>query len=237
MGLVGFHLVPFALGGDQVKMDAAHFAASPLAWLRQIDRRRSTVTSCPDFGLHHVVQSLSPHDLEELDLSCVRRLFNGAEPISAAVMRRFLDLVAPARFRAAAMYPVYGLADATLGVTFSPPDVEPAVRRVDADRLAAEWIAGPPRDGAPAIEYLDVGYPLRSVAIRITDPLGRVLPDGHLGEVQIRGAAVAGGYEGSAGAPIDAEGWLGTGDVGFPWREGSASPGASRTCSGRAAGG
>ncbi|MBV2235226.1 MAG: AMP-binding protein, partial [Sterolibacterium sp.] len=225
MGLISFHLVPLYRGMGQVKLAAADFIAEPMFWLRQIARHRAAVISSPNFGLQHVLDRLTPAMLCEsgVDLSCVRLLCNGAEPISARVMWRFSDLLAPVGLRRQAMFPVYGLAEACVAVTFSPPASEPVVHRLDLCELtmagrAVEATGSSADNAAQVVDYVDVGYPLPSVELRIADAQDRPLAERQLGEVQIRGANVTAGYLGETAlnaALFTADGWLRTGDLGF----------------------
>ncbi|MCX5196716.1 FadD3 family acyl-CoA ligase [Streptomyces sp. NBC_00249] len=62
-----------------------------------------------------------------------------------------------------------------------------------------------------------VGLPLPGTEVRITGPLGEVLPAGEAGEVQVRGYHVTPGYLDDPASTADAilpGGWLRTGDIG-----------------------
>ena len=218
MGLVGFHLVPVYLGMTQIKMEAAHFIADPLLWLRKINEHRANMIGCPNFGLQHVLDKLGSADYENLDLSCVRLLYNGAEPISAPVMQRFIAQLEPIGFRSTAMFPVYGMAEACLAVTFSPLGSSPLVHSFDRNSLITEGLATPASDNMPALEYVDVGPPLPSVELRIVDEKGDKQTELRLGEIQIRGTNVTSGYQGLEDKNYNLftqDGWLRTGDIGF----------------------
>ena len=218
MGLVGFHLTPLYLGMNQIKMEAAHFIADPLLWLRKIDQHRANMIGCPNFGLQHVLDKLGAADYGHLDLSCIRLLYNGAEPISAPVMQRFIAELAPTGFRNTAMLPVYGMAEACLAVTFSPLDAAPLVHQFDRNTLFTEGVAVPAQDQLPTLDYVDVGPPLPSVELRIVNERGELQPALRLGDIQIRGVSVTSGYQGLEdrnGELFTHDGWLRTGDVGF----------------------
>jgi amino acid adenylation domain-containing protein len=216
MGLVGFHLVPLALGADQVKMESVHFVARPLDWLRRIQEHGSRIIGGSNFSLNHVTERLSHADLQGLELSSVKRFYNGAEPISAPVMRRFCELLAPFGLRSTAMFPVYGMAEATLAVTFPPPDTEPLVHRLDRSELA-NGRAVNASAGAAATEYVDVGMALATIELRIANEQGQALAEDCVGEVQVRGPAVTDGYESRSqdAQPFTRDGYLRTGDLGF----------------------
>ncbi len=63
-----------------------------------------------------------------------------------------------------------------------------------------------------------VGRPLGDTELRIVSLTGEDLPDGEVGEVRFRGSSVVAGYwrgPGESPAPVSADGWLATGDLGF----------------------
>lgn len=220
MGLIGFHLVPTFLGINQINIRSIDFVADPNFWLHLISTHRASLVGCPNFGLQHVIERVSVSDIKKFDLSCVRRLFNGAEPISAPVMRRFLGLVEHAGFKRSSMLPVYGLAEACLGVTFSPVNEEPLIHCIDREILVNQGVAKATPPEADVIEYVDLGSPLPSVQIRIVNETGEEVGECKIGEVQIRGDNVTSGYEARSDDSWEellfaSGGWLRTGDIGF----------------------
>jgi len=219
MGLIGFHLVPLVTGVDQHLLPTELFVRRPLLWLRAAARTRATLLCAPNFGYHHVLRVLKPDALAGLDLSAVRLLFNGAEPISLAVCESFLAAMAPYGLARRAMYPVYGLAEASLAVSFPKPGSGVRPVHVRRDRLGPGARVRPvPADAAGAVPFVRVGRPVRGCDVRISDPAGGAAGAGVVGAVQIRGANVTAGYYRDAAATagaITADGWLDTGDLGF----------------------
>src|SRR4029077_18257557 len=118
MGLIGFHLVMFANRVHAHLMPTELFIRRPLLWLQLASRVRASILCSPNFGYKHYLKVLGERAPEGLDLSAVRLIFNGAEPISVELCREFLARLAPARLAPNAMYPVYGLAEASLAVSF-----------------------------------------------------------------------------------------------------------------------
>jgi acyl-CoA synthetase (AMP-forming)/AMP-acid ligase II len=157
---------------------------------------------------------LAPRLLESgLDLSPWECAMVGAEPIPPAVLRRFSAAFAPAGFRPEAFFPVYGLAEATVAVTF-PKLLAPArFDRVDATALS-QGHALPSDNG---LEFTGVGSPIPGTELRVEDPEGRTLPDRQVGEIVVRAGSMSDGYYGDP--EITAEtfqsGWLRTGDLGY----------------------
>src|SRR2546430_10220696 len=120
MGLIGFHLVMFANRVHTHLMPTELFIRRPLLWLTLASRVRATILCSPNFGYKHYLKVLGERAVEGMDLSAVRFIFNGAEPISVELCDEFLTRLAPAKLRRNAMYPVYGLAEASLAVSFPP---------------------------------------------------------------------------------------------------------------------
>ncbi|MEV5581027.1 amino acid adenylation domain-containing protein [Streptomyces parvus] len=216
MGLIGTHLAPLAARARQVKIGPLSFAKRPRLWFEVADRHRATVLSAANFALALAVRRVPDDVLARLDLSAVRLLLVGAEPIAPAVWRAFAARTRPAGLDPAAAQPVYGLAEATLAVTFPPPGevAEPLVldRASLSDGVAVD--TGP---GVGAVELMDVGRPVAGCAVRIVDDEGDVLGDRRVGHIMVRGPQLACGYHGlpDVSAETFTEGWLRTGDLGF----------------------
>lgn len=218
MGLVGFHLAPLRWGADQALMPTSAFARTPLVWLQDAAALGSTILSSPNFGYRHALKSIARKGVPEgVDLSGVRLIMNGAEPISLALSEEFLDRLAPVGLARSTIFPVYGLAEATLAVTF------PAAGEViHGLRLSREASGLGDRvqetDGEDAMVTVGCGRPLPGVEVRITGADGGGLSEDHVGRVWIRGDNVTEGYlddPAATAAALQGEGWLDTGDLGF----------------------
>ncbi|MFD9035428.1 amino acid adenylation domain-containing protein [Streptomyces sp. NPDC059567] len=217
MGLIGTHLVPLSAGIKQVRLEPLTFAKRPARWLEAAARHRATLLSAANFALALVERRVPEDTLARLDLTCVRMILVGAEPISPAVWRAFVRRMRPTGLAASAPQPVYGLAEATLAVTFPPPGE--VARPLALDRAAlSRGLAVDTAPGLPdAVELMDVGSPVHGCALRITDARGQTVEDRRVGHIEVRGPQVARGYHGAPAATADAfvDGWLRTGDVGF----------------------
>ncbi len=232
MGLIGFHLTPFVMNVTHHLMSTAVFVRRPQLWLMKASDKKATVLCSPNFGYRHFLKTFDAGKAAALDLSQVRILFNGAEPISAALCREFLDTLAPYGLQASTMFPVYGLAEASLAVTFPRPGTGYATTTVNRDALTVgntvECIAASdPR----AVTLMLVGRPVPGCAVRIAGSTSAALPDNTVGHVQIRGDNVSRGYyqdPQSTQAAISADGWLDTGDLGFLSDGGLAITGRSK---------
>jgi 1-acyl-sn-glycerol-3-phosphate acyltransferase len=147
----------------------------------------------------------------------LRAVANGAEPVSADTIRRFVARFSPYGFRADAMLPVYGLAENAVGLAFPPLSRALRVDRVDRASLAERGIATPARaDDPAATEFVSCGRPLPGHEIRIVDAEGEAA-ERREGRIQFRGFSATAGY--FRNEPKNRElfesGWLNTGDLGY----------------------
>jgi acyl-CoA synthetase (AMP-forming)/AMP-acid ligase II/aryl carrier-like protein len=218
MGLIGFHLVMFANRVHSHLMPTELFVRRPLLWLQFASRVRASILCSPNFGYRHYLKVLAERPIEGLDLSSVRLVFNGAEPISVELVDEFLTRLAPAGLAREAMYPVYGLAEASLAVSFPVPRAPLHTASFDRHRLA---VGAEPRPLPPAerdaLQLVSVGRAIPYCELRIAADDDAPLPAERVGHIQIRGANVTRGYfedPGANAAAFSADGWLRTGDLG-----------------------
>jgi acyl-CoA synthetase (AMP-forming)/AMP-acid ligase II/acyl carrier protein len=223
MGLIGFHLMIMYAGAHQYLMPTDLFVRRALLWIKVASEKRVTLTCSPNFGYRHFLRALGDKTLEGVDLASVRMIFNGAEPISVDLADEFLDRLAPYGLRRTAMYPVYGLAEASLAVTFPQPGSAFRYLTVDRRSLGVGSRAQPvAADDPNALKLMCEGKPIPYASVKLVDDAGAEVAPDHVGHLLIRGDNVTRGYfrnpEASAAA-IDAEGWLRTGDLAL-WHEG-----------------
>lgn len=219
MGLIGYHLTMLASGMNHAIMDTALFVRRPLLWMSKTDELRATQIASPNFGYKHYLKAFRRKQPNELDLSCIRLLLNGAEPISVELCEEFITALEPFGFPRQAMLPVYGLAEATLGVTFSPlhRDYEHIVVRRHSLRIGDRCETTDTTDD-DAVKFVKLGYAIDGCEYRIVDDGDTEVPEGVVGNIHIRGENV------TTGVYLDPErtaevfaagGWLRTGDCGM----------------------
>lgn len=217
MGLFGPLSVFFA-GGRVHVIPPMEFLRRPAGVLRLLSESGATLLTGPDFSYQRLAAAATARTLADLDLSRMRLTFNGAEPVRATTVDAVTASLAPAGFSATAMYPVYGMAEATLAVAFPRPGVGPRVIHLDRRKLAEHGRAvavAPTNPQAKAL--VSVGQPVQGMRLRLVDTSGDVCGPGRLGEIQIAGPAVTTGYYGAPAATAEAfDGpWLRTGDLGL----------------------
>jgi acyl-CoA synthetase (AMP-forming)/AMP-acid ligase II/aryl carrier-like protein len=218
MGLIGFHLVMFANRVHAHLMPTDLFVRRPSLWLKFAGDVHATILCSPNFGYRHYLKVLGEHDPGSIDLAAVRLIFNGAEPISPALCDEFLARLAPWGLRRQTMFTVYGLAEASLAVSFPEPGAAFRVTHFDRHHLGVGATAEVrPAGDRDALALVSVGRTIPYCALRLADDADVVLPAGRVGHIQIRGDNVTGGYyelpEVNAQA-FTADGWLRTGDLG-----------------------
>jgi len=218
MGLIGFHIFMFANRLHQHLMPTELFVRRPLLWLTFASSRRATILCSPNFGYRHYLKVLGDRPVDGLDLSPVRLIFNGAEPISAELCEEFLKRMQPAKLARNAMYPVYGLAEASLAATFPAPGAPLRTIQLDRHHLTVGEAA---RDTAPgsrdAVNLVSVGRAIPYCKVRICADDDRELPEGVIGNILISGENVTQGYFADSAVnatTFSADGWLRTGDLG-----------------------
>ncbi|MGE5170178.1 MAG: AMP-binding protein [Rudaea sp.] len=218
MGLIGawlatmFHAVPL------VVMPPTSFLAHPSRWLWAIHRHRATISAGPNFAYEMAASRIPDEELAGLDLGSWRLAFNGAEPVRAATLERFATRFAPYRFDRRALTPVYGLAEAAVGLAFPPLGRGPRIDRIDPTALARDGVAVFVREGtAEALEVVSNGSPLPGHEVRVVDEGGRELPARTEGHLEFRGPSATSGYyrNPEATARLFRGAWLDTGDVGY----------------------
>ena len=221
MGLIGFHLNPVVCNYSHIIMRTDLFVRRPLYWMIAAGEKQATVLGSPNFGYQHFLKAFRRKGLPDTDLSQVRLVFNGAEPISAALCEEFMDALEQFGLLKRSMFPAYGLAEASLAVSFPEIGAEMQVVHVRRDSLSigADTVLCMDR-AASQVSLVSVGMPVRHCEIRIGNLEGHALPDGRVGHVLIRGANVTEQVIGEGRKVFLDEGWVNTGDLGFCYKQG-----------------
>ena len=219
MGLIGFHLNMLVCNMSQCLMPTDLFSRRPLLWMQKASEHKANVLCSPNFGYKHFLKAMGDKTLEGVDLSHVRLIYNGAEPISTDLCDQFLDAMKAYGLKETTMFTVYGLAEATLAVAFPKRDIpyqsvyvdRKAMRMGDAVRIVDS-------SDVDAVSFAVVGYPVPDCEIKITNDNNETLGDDFVGDIQIKGPNVTAGYyknpEANAKA-LTGDCWLNTGDLGF----------------------
>ncbi len=217
MGLIGFHLIMMYCGVRPHLMPTDLFVRRALMWLKWCSEKGVTITCSPNFGYRHCLRALGDKPLDDVRLDKVRLLFNGAEPISVELAEEFLDRMAPYGLKREAMFPVYGLAEASLAISFPPPGALYKYITVDRRSLGvgsrARFVAA---NEPTALRIMCEGVAIPFAKVKLADDAGAPVPPDTVGHLLIGGDNVTRGYfenpEANAAA-FTADGWLRTGDL------------------------
>ncbi|MEW9553747.1 fatty acyl-AMP ligase [Nonomuraea sp. NPDC050783] len=218
MGLVATVAMPIMGANRAVFMDPVAFVMSPVRWLRLLSEHDDVYTGAPNFAYEYTAARVRPEDRAGLDLSGVRVMLNGAEPVRPGAIAAFDAAFAGCGLRPEAHTPAYGLAEATVFVSAADRDERPVVTAFSRDALR-EGRAVPWTEGA-ASHLVACGRP-HGQRVRIVGDAGD-LPDGHVGEIRVQGPNVARAYwrdPARSAEVFGPDGWLRTGDLGV-WHDG-----------------
>ena len=218
MGLIGAWLGPLYAGAKCYIMSPLSFLAHPQSWLWASHRYRATISAAPNFAFELCLKQIDDSDLSGLDLSSLRFVANGAEPVSIHTLRRFVERFSRFGFRPGAMAPVYGLAECAVALALPPPGREPLIDRINREALTRRGVAEPTDvNDADAIEIVACGRPVPGHEIRIVDEAGREVQERREGRLEFRGPSATSGYfhNEAKTRELFRGGWLDSGDQAY----------------------
>lgn len=201
MGLITAMVSPM-IGHYFTFMTPAAFVRRPNRWIREMARKPGdsggVISVAPNFAFEHAAARGLPKDGEEpLDLSNVKAILNGSEPISAATVRRFNEAFGPYGFQPKAIKPSYGLAEATLFVSTTPAGEPPKIVHVDRDELNKQRFVEVAADSPNAVAEASAGkIGVDEWAVIVDADSASEVPDGQIGEIWIHGKNMGTGYWG-----------------------------------------
>jgi len=203
MGLITALLSP-VIGHNFTFMTPAAFVRRPGRWIREMARKPEdspdceVITVAPNFAFEHAAVRGVPKEGEPpLDLSNVKAILNGSEPVSPASMRKFYEAFAPYGLRETAIKPSYGLAEATLFVSTTPMDEAPTIIHVDRNELNNQRFVEVAPNAPDAVAQVSAGVIGVDEWAVIVDPdAASELPDDHIGEIWLHGNNLGTGYWG-----------------------------------------
>jgi acyl-CoA synthetase (AMP-forming)/AMP-acid ligase II/acyl carrier protein len=217
MGLIGFHISPMLTGMSQVNLSTRTFIENPSLFLKLIDRYRATHVPCPNFAMEWLTSQVRDEDIKNIDLSSIRALYNGSEPISSSVTRLFINKFKRFGLKRESIRMAYGMSEASLQISMPPINSVPLFHKIDRSVLINKNIAIDASEDEDSIELADLGYPVSYMTVRITDDNDRLLNENMIGHIQIKGMNVTSGYfnDTDTNADLFCGEWLRTGDMGF----------------------
>lgn len=222
MGMIAFHLSSIVASCNHMMMPTSLFIKRPLLWMEKTHEYRATRLCSPNFGYQYFMQAFyrRPDQKINWDLSCVKSIINGAEPISEKVCLDFIELLSQYNLSDHCIIPSYGLAEASVGVSSSNIGDKISVYTVKRESLVIgkELIFAQQHDEKKTQNFVGVGKTLLSCRVAINDEKGNSLGKNTLGFIDIKGKNVTKGYYKNPEATQMAflkNDWLRTGDLGF----------------------
>lgn len=225
MGLIGGVLQPLYSQFSVTLFSPVLFLQKPVRWLSAISRDRATISGGPNFAYELCINKITPEECATLDLSCWEVAFSGAEPIRAETLERFATQFAACGFRQQALYPCYGMAEATLFVSGGAKKAPPVFHTVESQALSENRIVASSHQ-YDSQRLVGCGTSAPDQQILIVDPETRTSCEGdRVGEIWVAGSSVTQGYWNqpektketfqASLANTHADCFLRTGDLGF----------------------
>lgn len=219
MGLIGLFGTCITTGTEMVLAAPQDFLAQPARWMQWMSDYRGTITAGPNFSYALAARAL--RRMEGLDLSSWRIAANGAEHIYPSTMDELAEAGEPHGFKREAIFCVFGMAEATLAVTFPEPGT--GMRRDAVDRAALEndrlAVPAANEDDPEAVRHFArLGSAVLGIEIRIVDTgTGAEVGERVVGELEVRGNSVTPGYYRRPDATEESfhDGWFRTGDLAY----------------------
>ncbi|MEM9217769.1 MAG: SDR family NAD(P)-dependent oxidoreductase [Cyanobacteria bacterium P01_F01_bin.150] len=197
-GIVMFHLRDVYLGCQQLHAPTALVLEQPTRWLDWIEQYDITLTWAPNFAFELINQCLkTTPSTFQWNLSSLKFLLNGGEAIVAKTARIFLQQLSNYQLPQTAMHPAWGMSETGSGIAYSDQFTLDATHDSQA--------------------FVEVGMPVPGTSIRITNQQ-KILSEGQVGAIQIKGTSVTLGYyhnPDATQAAFTPDGWFNTGDLGF----------------------
>ncbi|QUR69740.1 fatty acyl-AMP ligase [Mycobacterium spongiae] len=222
MGMIGFLTLPMCFGLELVKVTPMDFLRDALLWATLIDKYQATMTGAPNRFYALFARRLREQAKPgQFDLSTLRFALSGSEPVEPGDIEDLIDAGAPFGLKPQAILAAYGMAEATLAVSFSEYGVGLVVDEVDADLLSASRRAVPTTAGNVR-RLAALGPPLQGLEVRVVDENGTVLPTRDVGVIELRGESLTPGYVTTKGfvRARNEQGWYDTGDLGYRMENG-----------------
>ncbi len=215
MGLIAAFIMPFKVGVHLVIMSPFEWVRQPVMLLQAITRHHATHMWLPNFAYNFMATRIRDAALAGVKLEALRWVVNCSEPVYADSHRVFLKKYAAYGLSESALKVCYAMAENTFAVTQTPRKAQPRLDLIDRKRFAEEKIAAPADADAPSMEIVSCGVPLPNTQVRVVSAEGGVLPDRHIGEIEILSDCMLSGYYQRDDLNPFHDGWFMTGDMGY----------------------
>lgn len=195
MGLIGNVLQPLYIGAHSILMSPLAFLQKPIRWLEAISEYKAHTSGGPNFAYDLCIQSFNPSDSAGLNLHTWKVAFNGSEPVRAQTIEKFIELFSPYGFKPKAIYPCYGLAEATLFVSGSSPKLLYKDITIDKRELEKGRIKKVTRNAPFSCQFISSGTPHPDITVKIINPFtNKECKPNQVGEIHLAGENISPGY-------------------------------------------
>lgn len=217
MGLIGSWLGSLYFGAPLVLMSPLTFLNRPDRWLWAIHVYRGTLSAAPNFAYELCLKKIKDEDIAGLDLSCWRLALNGAESVQASTLDRFYKRFKSCGLKQETLYPVYGLAESTVALTFPPLGHKPKIDVIDREIFEKQGKAMPSKKNSGVTKIVSCGKPIPYHSVKIVDEKGRELPERKVGTLWFKGPSSMQEYYHNSVATknISHNSWLDSGDLAY----------------------
>ncbi|WP_428817978.1 AMP-binding protein (plasmid) [Clostridium butyricum] len=223
MGLIVVHIASLISGIDQLIIPTTLFVRNPTIWMKQVTQKKATITYSPNFGYKYFLKFYNRQKnngkINSWDLSTLRYILNGAEPISSKILDEYYKEMYQYGLKKDIIHGGYGLAEGTVAVSLQEPHEKLATISLDRNSLGIGQIVKEiGLDSTESVTFVDEGYPIECCKVRICDEDNKVLDQNTVGHIQIKGNNVTRGYYNNEKATreiMTEDDWLITGDIGF----------------------
>ncbi|MCL1918567.1 MAG: amino acid adenylation domain-containing protein [Peptococcaceae bacterium] len=215
MGLIVFHLVPMLAGMTHFLLSPNVFIKKPWLYLQKSSQLKATITASPNFGLEWMIDKTQASHLTNMDLSKIRVLLCGAEPISMDTIRKFYAKFSDCGLRDKTIYQSYGMAEACVAVTCPVEGHNESVHINRHKNHTGQHVEYVSAEDPNAAEFAVLGCPIKGMEIAVVDDNDTLLQENQIGNIVIKGPNVFGGYLHQTNTPFTKQGFFHTGDSGF----------------------
>jgi len=195
LGLIAGVLQPLYVGFPAILMAPASFIQRPFRWLQAISRHRGTTSCAPNFAYELCIRKITEEERAQLDLSSWHMALNGAEPVRAETIDRFVETFNRCGFQRKAITPAYGLAEGTLVVSCCPVELAPTLYHVDKASLQEHRVVDSPVPTSVTQTLVGCGPIATDQHVVIVHPDTMLAcSQGEVGEIWIAGPSITQGY-------------------------------------------
>jgi acyl-CoA synthetase (AMP-forming)/AMP-acid ligase II/aryl carrier-like protein len=215
IGLNFFHILPLAMGVNQVIIDRKLFVKNPSIWLQKASDYKATILISPNVGFEQFLKSFDKNAKVDWNLSSIHSFMGSAEPLSEDLLNNFLDVLEKFNLRKSAMKNLYGMTESVLGISLTQVDQGMNFVKLDRNKLMIRDKVRYVEEGAV---FAISGTPLNSLEVRVCDNDENVLESETIGNIQVKGTNMTSGYyknDVENEKLYTKDGWLRTNDVGF----------------------